>query len=391
MSSIVKRLILVLLAFCTLASVALFTFAHQNLSRAHAAPGLQSASPSVSVYFGSDNDAFYALTADEGFLRWTYQYQQGGNTWSPTVVVNGVIYFEVANSSSTAIVSLRTDGSKRWIYQFPPQTVGRNALAVANGLVYFAVDSTVSNSALYALNAKGGSVAWTHSARANNSFGNPVVDNGMVYVAELPNSGSTNTPRLDALNASDGSVIWTQVLTSSPRTNLAAANGVIYFGGSDSSLYAIKETDGLVLWHSPVDGGPISTPGVGNGIIYYAAANYHVTAVNATDGSLVWDYLIGQAFAPTVSPAIYMTSNWTRVYIGSLNRNMYAFNASSGALVWKTKIGTPITTTASIKNGIVHVGLQNGTLRTLNTTNGVQRWFYHTNGSIYTSSPPALF
>src|SRR5205807_908874 len=138
-----------------------------------------------------------------------------------------------------------TDGSKRWLYQFPTQTVGRNALAVANGLVYFAVDSSVGNSTLYALNAKDGSLAWTHEAQANNSFGNPVVDNSTVYVAEIPNSGSITIPQLDALNASDGLVTWTQVLTTTPRTNLAAANGVIYFGASDSSLHAINETDGL--------------------------------------------------------------------------------------------------------------------------------------------------
>jgi len=73
-----------------------------------------------------------------------------------------------------------------------------------------------------------------------------------------------------------------------------------------------------------------------------------------------------------------------------MNTVMYAINASTGALVWKTKTGTPITTTAAIKNGIIHVGLQNGTLRTLNTSNGIQRWYYHTGGTIYSSSPPVV-
>ncbi len=42
------------------------------------------------------------------------------------------------------------------------------------------------------------------------------------------------------------------------------------------------------------------------------------------------------------------------------------------------------------KNGIIHVGLQMGTLRTLNTSNGIQRWYYHTGGTIYSSSPPVV-
>ncbi len=79
MSNIVKRTILVLLALSFTTSVTVFTLTHQGTSRAHAAAvtGVP-----LSVYFGSDNDAFYALDAPHGYLRWSYQYQQGANTWS---------------------------------------------------------------------------------------------------------------------------------------------------------------------------------------------------------------------------------------------------------------------------------------------------------------------
>jgi outer membrane protein assembly factor BamB len=403
-SKIIKLTVLIVLVLSFVISIAPFAFTRHAASKAHAA-----AAPSLSVYFGSNNDTFYALTADEGFLRWQYQYQQGGNTWSPAVVVNGVIYVEVSNSTSTAIISLRADGSKRWIFQFPSQTTGRNAVAVANGMVYFAVESSVTTNTLYAdtrsgrpgfrlavessvttntlyaLNAKDGSVVWTHPAGANEAFGNPLVDNSVLYVAESP-SASGSSPQLDALNASDGSVIWTQTIPNAAATNLVAANGVIYFGGSIASVYAVNESDGTLLWSSQVDGGAISTPTIGNGIVYFAAANNYLTAVNASDGSLLWHYLFGKPFAATVSPVLY----GMRVFIGSLNRNMYAFTASTGTLIWQTKIDAPITTTASIKNGIVHAGLQNGTLRTLNSSDGKQRWFYHTLGTIVTSSPPVV-
>src|SRR5260370_35916986 len=130
MSNTVKRSILLLLALSFLASAAVLPFPHRGVSHAVTA---------LSVYFGSDNDYFYALDAPHGTLRWTYQYQQGGNTWSPAVVVNGVLFFEVANSSSTAAVSLRNDGSKRWIYTFPPQTSGTELVTSANNLGHFAV------------------------------------------------------------------------------------------------------------------------------------------------------------------------------------------------------------------------------------------------------------
>ena len=76
--------------------------------------------------------------------------------------------------------------------------------------------------------------------------------------------------------------------------------------------------------------------------------------------------------------------------IGSMNKTVYALQASSGPLIWARPIGVPITTTASIKNGIIHVGLIKGTLHTLNVSDGLERWYFHTNGVIATSSPPLL-
>jgi outer membrane protein assembly factor BamB len=141
-----------------------------------------------------------------------------------------------------------------------------------------------------------------------------------------------------------------------------------------------------VIWNSQVDGGPFSTPTIGSNLIYYASKTNYVTAVNASDGSLAWHYLVGKPFAPTVSPALYQTG----VYIGALNKNVYALQATTGTLIWQRPIGVPITTTASIANGIIHVGLQKGSLRTLNVSNGLERWYFHTNGVIATSSPPLL-
>ena len=396
MPHIVKRTILVLLALSFITSVTCFALTHRGATNVHAAAAIPNVA-TLSVYFGSDNDNFYALDAPHGLLRWSYQYQSGGNTWSPPVVVSGVIYFEVSNSSSTAVVSLRNDSSKRWIFTFPAQTYGEHALAVANGVVYFAVDSSAGSSYIYALNAKDGSMLCTPQAASGEYFGNPIVVNGVVYVAQYP-SVSGNPAQLVALNATDCSLTLSQDLPDQPKTNLAESNGVIYFGGLTGPLYAVNETTLSVNWSSQVDGGPVSTPTPVGSVIYYASANNFVTAVNASDGSLHWDYSVGKPFAAAVSPVLYDNV----IYIGSMNRNMYAINADGssfgtvGTLYWQTKIDAPITTTAAVKNNIVHVGLQNGVLRTLNANGangkvpGKQRWFFHTNGCICTSSPPVV-
>src|SRR5437764_11173484 len=101
MPHIAKRTILVLLALSFITSVTIFTFSHRGASKVHAVTGT-----TLGVYFGSDNDAFYALDGPHGYQLWSYQYQSGGNTWSPAVAGNGNIYFEVSNSSSTAVEAL---------------------------------------------------------------------------------------------------------------------------------------------------------------------------------------------------------------------------------------------------------------------------------------------
>src|SRR5260370_3900285 len=153
MSKFVKRAILALLALSFITSVTVFTLTHQGISRAHAAPS--SIGVPLSVYFGSDNDQFYALDAPHGYMRWSYQYQSGGNTWSPAVVVLGKIYFEVSNRASTAVQALSNiDGSVHWSFPFPAGTSGKNGIAGANGIIYFAVDSSTGAGRIYALTAE---------------------------------------------------------------------------------------------------------------------------------------------------------------------------------------------------------------------------------------------
>src|SRR2546421_7133732 len=251
MSHTMKRAILVLLALSFITSVTIFTFTHRGASNVHA----KGVSPNIvplSDYFGSNNDQFYALDAPHGLLRWSYQYQQGGNTWSPAIVVVGKIYFEVANSSSTAVEALSNlDGSVKWSFPFPAGTSGANAIAVANGFVYFAVNSNGSAGSIYALNAKTGSTAWVYTAATSDqSFGNPTVANGVVYAAEHSSTGGI--PQMYALDGSLGSLNWSSEIPVAAGTNLASANGVIYFGGS-SSLYAVSATDGSSMWSSQVD------------------------------------------------------------------------------------------------------------------------------------------
>jgi len=63
--------------------------------------------------------------------------------------------------------------------------------------------------------------------------GSPAVANGVVYVA----SGNGSAYDMNALNAKTGSILWKYELGAEP-TDPVVANSIVYFGATDSRLYA---------------------------------------------------------------------------------------------------------------------------------------------------------
>jgi outer membrane protein assembly factor BamB len=77
-----------------------------------------------------------------------------------------------------------------------------------------------------------------------------------------------------------GTVKWKYLTGGYVRSSPAVANGVVYIGSSDGSLYALDASTGAVLWSYTIGGGlPVfSSPTVVNGVVYLAAADDHVYA-----------------------------------------------------------------------------------------------------------------
>jgi outer membrane protein assembly factor BamB len=98
----------------------------------------------------------------------------------------------------------------------------------------------------------------------------------------------------------------------------AVANGVVYVGSYDSSVYALKAYTGAKVWSYPTGGG-ISSPAVANGVVY-VGANDSIDALNAATGALLWSYSTGKAV--NSSPAVVNGA----VYVGSWNGKLYKFH-----------------------------------------------------------------
>jgi eukaryotic-like serine/threonine-protein kinase len=180
-------------------------------------------------------------------------------------------------------------------------------------------------------------VKWAHDfVRSVNS--NPVVANGMVYVGGADNS-------MYALNANTGDVVWKFFTGGYEYSSAAVANGVVYAVGSNN-LYALNARTGDLLWAYTTGGTVQSYPTVVNGVVYFGSGDGSVYALNAGTGDLIWKNATpGEEVdtSPTVANGI--------VYIASIH-NSYAFNASTGDLIWTLPAFFP--DTAAVANGVVY-------------------------------------
>lgn len=174
----------------------------------------------------------------------------------------------------------------------------------------------------------------------------------------------------------------------------AVANGVVFFGGTDGSLYAVDEETGQQRWkyRTLASRQVTSSPAVANGLVYFTGFDGVAYAVTADSGFLKWTFLSEQerrfeakrlhGYPPalqtipdswdlyTSSPAVFSG----RVYLGSGDGNVYALDAQTGAVRWKFATGDIVHASPAIANNTVYIGSWDSYLYALDAETGVEKW-----------------
>jgi outer membrane protein assembly factor BamB len=230
---------------------------------------------------------------------WTGAVATNGNVVAP-VVERGVVYvgaggpepgvlaFDAAGAGNCS--GTPTTCAPLWT---GTTSEGVLSTAVVDGVVY----AGSATGKLYAFDAAGTTNCagqpvscapmWT-TAETRNSIGGLAVANGVVYTSghmlvafdAAGQQNCTGNPRVCA-------PLWTAATGFNP-SGPAVANGVVYYGSQDGSIYALDATGtegcGGVpkvcapLWHSPTPAPIISSPVVANGIVYIGSDDQHLHA-----------------------------------------------------------------------------------------------------------------
>ena len=133
----------------------------------------------------------------------------------------------------------------------------------------------------------------------------------------------------------------------------------------------------------------LSSPVVAHGVVYFGSSDSYVYALDAGTGALRWMFQTGDVVH--ASPAL---ADGT-VYIGSWDSWFYALDAATGALRWRFQTGEDpdihnqvgLSSSALVAGGTVYVGCRDGHLYALDARTGTSRWSFDTHRAWVTSSP----
>lgn len=303
------------------------------------------------VYFGSENRYFYAITPS-GTQKWR---GGGGSDSSPLIASDGTVYIYggVPEGGSMFLYSYDRSGNLNWKYDIGLfQELVAPSISKDGQTIYLAAHY------LYAIN-KDGTLHWKLTVPDST-------DESFAYsLAISPDAATLYVPGFVGLYAIDtgGTVKW-HFRRGTPVSNPSVDNdGNIYLGVNPGSVVSLAPS-GTVRWErtditwGPEDPGPV----IGrDGTIYITG--YALYAMDYA-GKLKWQHPfphISQC-VPAIDSAgtLYLGRSTTREIADSTN--FYAFNPN-GTVRYQMSLGSPDGTVPDIdsrpaisSDGKIYVG-----------------------------------
>lgn len=160
---------------------------------------------------------------------------------------------------------------------------------VADGKVFVTAGASSDDAptAVYALDASTGTIAWFREFGERPYWTGTAYDDGKVFVV-------TNGGEMFALDADDGAQVWSvrlqgQYSFSSPPT---ADAGMVYTAGAGTggTLYAVRQSNGSVAWTREVWNGDNSSPALSGDSVFVSYVGPQVYAFDRASGAQRWRY-----------------------------------------------------------------------------------------------------
>nr|MDQ3981479.1 PQQ-binding-like beta-propeller repeat protein [Actinomycetota bacterium] len=160
---------------------------------------------------------------------------------------------------------------------------------VADGKVFVTVGASSDDAptAVYALDASTGTIAWFRDFGERPHWTGAAYDDGKVFVL-------TNGGILLALDADEGRQLWEVRLEGqySFSSQPTADAGMVYTAGAGTggTFYAVRQENGSVAWTREVWNGDNSSPALSGDSVFVSYVGPQVYAFDRTSGAERWHY-----------------------------------------------------------------------------------------------------
>ena len=287
----------------------------------------------------TDSGTFYALNPLTGETNWTVDLP--GPVMSGATVAEGRVY---AGAKGT-LVAHNEDGSE--VYRFRSRSDGRiSSPTFGDGSVFFGIEDLV-----YRYESLRNVQEWTFDTFGRIS-GAPVLADGTVYAGSHDGS-------VYARDASNGNEEWETDLGD--RVNgLSLRNGRLYAATEGNRLVQLN-TQGKEVWSVSTGAAATATPAVTEEFVYVGTRGGELLTLAVGDGFEEWRYT--EPTDEVTSPPVVADGT---VYFGSNDSNVYAVEAQSGEPEWSFGTGNNIVNPAPVvSGGTVFIGSRDGTFYAL--------------------------
>jgi len=223
----------------------------------------------------------------------------------------------------------------------------------------------------------------------------PAVADGIVYFGSFDNS-------LYALDARTGAMVWKYATGGYVYSSPVVANGIVYFGSNDNSCYALNASDGrfrVKLTHREV----LSSPAVNGDTVYFASQRYLVVMDGKARNWPMekpirywWSRLYLARIVPPppgmtgllwATRLSYNNTNTSPVYADGYiyttgDNHVYQIETETYKITWTFTTGGYMAASPCLASGVVYAGSQDGKLYALDAGSGEKIWDFNTGGPI---------
>jgi len=325
------------------------------------------ASPVISrdgtIYIASTDSNLYALTSSSQ-LKWKFAAQESIFS-TPTLAPDGSILFADLAGRYYAV---KPDGSLKWSYALsgggPERRVIASPAVAANGQSFIGA----WNDQFYSFDS-GGNLLWQIPIGGDGQItASPALDPaGNVYVAA---HDSSDKNRIAGFKFEPGSSLaWKFTddlgvdrnrIISSPAID--TSSGLLYIGASrseDGCLYALSLADGKQVFKAILPKGIVSSPAIAaDGTVYVGCLDGSLYALDGNTGRLRWAFSSGAYFV-LGSPSI---DRFGRIFFGDSDGVIHALTPW-GTEMWSYPTQSNISSAPAIaQDGTLYVTSYDSTL-----------------------------